>query len=96
MSQNPRSILEHALERVSDSADAQTSTLEQCLDVIDGNLAPRAPGWVPDTEEGWWWIHRRIETLQQLDRVATALKLCQGYASIPLYTINWTFVASLF
>jgi hypothetical protein len=73
-----RSSIEQALQSVADSAEEQLTALEKCLELIDTHLRAGGPGWAPRNDEEWWWALRRLETLQQYDRVATALKLSQG------------------
>jgi len=74
-----RSSIEQALQSsVADSAEEQLTALEKCLELIDAHLRAGGPGWAPQNDEEWWWALRRLETLQQYDRVATALKLSQG------------------
>jgi hypothetical protein len=73
-----RSSTEQALQHVADSAEEQLTALEKCLELIDAHLRSGGPGWVPQSDEEWWWALRRLETLQHFDRVTTALKLCQG------------------
>ncbi len=73
-----RSSIEQALQRVSASAEEQLAALEKCLELIDAHRRPGGPEWMPQNDEEWWWALRRLETLQHYDRVATALKLCQG------------------
>ena len=81
----PRSSIEQALQAVASSAEAQQTVLEQCLESIDSHLPAAGPGWVPSSEEQWWWLLRRLDTLRQYDRIATAMKLGQGYA----YSAEW-------
>ena len=76
-----RSSIEQGIQRVADSAEEQLTALEKCLELIDTHLRPGGPGWVPQNDGEWWWALRRLETLQHYDRVATTLKLCQGYVT---------------
>ena len=76
-----RSSIERTLQHVADSAEAQLSELGKCLELIDRQIPAKGPGWAPNNEEEWWWMLRRLEALRQFDRVATALKLGNGYGT---------------
>jgi len=86
--------VEQHLKGVAASAEAQSSALQQSLHQTDAQLQSIAGGsdWTPTSDDEWWWTLRRLQTLQHLDRLQTALDISQGWVES---TFMYSFVHAL-